>query len=159
MTAIQKYGQRYVGDLKAFAKAFAWSTVAGLPVFVHTLEAYFWLAYVFVIVLGALTIVVVAVVTAIFGSYLYKLAVYVAVVGYYASALWVSAGAPIGGMMNASQLIFVQVVFVFGLFYFIAERPQIAARMSKYLEGDGTAQAKMIAEERATLNASRDAGP
>jgi uncharacterized membrane protein len=158
ITTIKAYARRYRDDLKAFAKAYALSTVAALPVLVQTYGALFWLPYLFVAFLGAITIAIVAVITAIFDRYLYKLAVYLAAVAYFGSGLWVSGRVPVAGVMNETQLIFVQVVFVFGLFYFLAERSRIATRIAKVLDGDDAAQEKMIAEERATLKASRGTG-
>src|SRR5215207_7224452 len=104
MTTIKAYARRYRGDLRVFAKAYALSTVAALPVLVQTYGALFWLPYLFVAFLGAITIAIVAVITAIFDRYLYKLAVYLAAVAYFGSGLWVSARVPVAGVMNETQL-------------------------------------------------------
>jgi hypothetical protein len=132
---MKAYGARYLGDLRAFTKAYLLALVAILPLVLLNTGALGIFVYLYLALFGGLNIVAFAGLAAVFQNYGYKLLILL---------LAVAANAYLLGDIFASQttfpgfttLLFSQVVFLLGLFYILLERGRIGSWIRRYAEAD-----------------------
>lgn len=124
---MKAYGVRYLGDVGSFFKAYLLSLVSILPLTFLYFGFAAAVAYAFVLLWGVVCIGLCAALTAIFANYGYKFLIYMLAVG--ANAIMFSGSFVLqpGGAPNGMLLLFAQIVFLFGIFYYLLERQRIRA--------------------------------
>ena len=133
---MKAYGARYLSDLRAFAKSYLLSLVAILPLVLLNVGAAFGMfVYLILFLLGAPVILAVAMLTAVFENYGYKLLIYLLVVGGLAYGFRELPSAQITGP-SFNALVFGQVSFLQGLFFLIVERGKIGAWIMRYVRAE-----------------------
>jgi hypothetical protein len=130
------YGRRYVGDIRAFIKAYLLSLLAVLPLVLQFFSIYGVFVYVFLLLAGAINLGLFGGLTAISENYAYKFLIYLIAVAANAFALHESFTVQVVGAPNVNLLLFAQIVFPFMLFYALMERGRIGTQLRNYLDSE-----------------------
>ena len=132
MPWLKSYGLRFVEDVAAFAEACLLSLLTALPIVVYGYSIFFFVAYIPMLLVGAMCIFVAAGVTAIVDSYRWKFLIYfVVLVGTtYLVTRNIFDVSPAGGGDRLVALLYVQVVFAMGIFYYLLQRRRIADHLA-----------------------------
>jgi hypothetical protein len=134
---MRAYGARYLGDLRAFAKAYLLALVAILPLILLTYGLVGIVAYLYLALIGGFYILTVSFLTAVWGNFAYKFLIYLgAVIAIGVGLRDVLALQPAPGIPGPTAILFAQVTFLMALFYLIAHRHEIAGRLRKYFDAE-----------------------
>jgi hypothetical protein len=132
---MEAYGARYIGDLRAFSKAYLLAIIAILPLVALNVGAFGIFVYVYLLLFGAVILLAVSVLTAVFENYGYKLLIYLLAVAVSAYRLW-DVQSLQGASPNFNAIVFCQIVFLLGLLYLVLERARIGAWIMRHVRAE-----------------------
>ncbi|RYE09679.1 MAG: hypothetical protein EOP22_08450 [Hyphomicrobiales bacterium] len=130
---------RYRKDFVSFVKAYALSTLAVLPMTIYVFGIYALFVWLYLGLIGLVSILLFTALTALLGSRLYKFAIYLLAVAVsfiaLRNTLVYDPAAVSPQARNTNALLFMQVTFGLGLFYILIERPSLSGWIRGSLDG------------------------